>query len=191
MQQPSGPSGSVVDDAAQEDRWVQLQDGCLRGPVPQPRSRGDESRRCDLALGWTIPAGGAPRTAGPGSGSAHRGRSVRVRLGRSAVRLLAERGSARGRGDPAPALSPSLRGPRCDRAPNRARDHRRARTGAGSPRGRHFRSLLAPRTATERWSSTGFAPWRPRETTLSDHDAAVAEACRPIYAALHARRVRV
>src|SRR2546421_154218 len=34
------------------------------------------------------------------------------------------------------------------------------------------------------WSSTGFAPWRPRETTLSDHDAAVVEACRPIYAAL-------
>jgi hypothetical protein len=41
------------------------------------------------------------------------------------------------------------------------------------------------------WSSTGFEPWRPRETILSDHDAAVAEACRPIYAALHARRVRV
>jgi hypothetical protein len=41
------------------------------------------------------------------------------------------------------------------------------------------------------WASSGFAPWRPRETTLSDHDAAVAEACRPMYAALHARRVRV
>jgi hypothetical protein len=40
-------------------------------------------------------------------------------------------------------------------------------------------------------SSTGFAPWRPRETQLSDHDAAVAETCRPIYAALHARRLRV
>jgi hypothetical protein len=40
------------------------------------------------------------------------------------------------------------------------------------------------------WSSTGFEPWRPRDTTLSDHDAAVAEACRPIYEALHARRVR-
>lgn len=40
-------------------------------------------------------------------------------------------------------------------------------------------------------ASTGFAPWRPRETTLSDHDAAVAEACRPIYDALYARRVRV
>jgi hypothetical protein len=41
------------------------------------------------------------------------------------------------------------------------------------------------------WSSTGFEPWRPRETTLSGHDAAVAEACRPTYAALHARRMRV
>jgi hypothetical protein len=40
-------------------------------------------------------------------------------------------------------------------------------------------------------SSTGFEPWRPREISLSDHDAAVAEACRPIYAALHARRERV
>jgi hypothetical protein len=40
------------------------------------------------------------------------------------------------------------------------------------------------------WSSTGFAPWRPRETTLSEHQDAVVRACRPIYAALHARRVR-
>jgi hypothetical protein len=41
------------------------------------------------------------------------------------------------------------------------------------------------------WASTGFAPWRPRETSLSDHDAAVAETCRPIYEALYSRRVRV
>jgi hypothetical protein len=41
------------------------------------------------------------------------------------------------------------------------------------------------------WSSTGFKPWRPREARLSDHDAAVAEACLPIYEALHARRIRV
>ena len=40
-------------------------------------------------------------------------------------------------------------------------------------------------------SSTGFAPWRPRETNLSEHDAAVAEACRPVYQELYARRVRV
>jgi hypothetical protein len=38
--------------------------------------------------------------------------------------------------------------------------------------------------------STGFEPWRPREIDLSEHDAAVAEACRPIYDALYARRVR-
>ncbi len=39
--------------------------------------------------------------------------------------------------------------------------------------------------------STGFEPWRPREVDLSAHDAAVAEACRPAYDALHARRVRL
>jgi hypothetical protein len=39
-------------------------------------------------------------------------------------------------------------------------------------------------------ASTGFEPWRPRDTTLSDHDAAVAEACRPTYEALYARRLR-
>jgi sulfotransferase family protein len=40
-------------------------------------------------------------------------------------------------------------------------------------------------------TSTGFEPWRPRDITLSDHDASVAEACRPVYDALHARRVQV
>ncbi len=40
-------------------------------------------------------------------------------------------------------------------------------------------------------SSTGFEPWRPRNISLSDRDAAVAEACRPVYEALHARRLRV
>jgi hypothetical protein len=39
--------------------------------------------------------------------------------------------------------------------------------------------------------STGFEPWRPREIDLSEHDAAVAEACRPVYDALYARRMRV
>ena len=38
--------------------------------------------------------------------------------------------------------------------------------------------------------STGFEPLRPREIDLSEHDAAVARACRPIYDALYARRVR-
>jgi hypothetical protein len=51
--------------------------------------------------------------------------------------------------------------------------------------------VWAPHWYAAVWASTGFAPWRPRETNLSDHDAAVAEACQPIYAALHARRVRV
>jgi hypothetical protein len=41
------------------------------------------------------------------------------------------------------------------------------------------------------WSSTGFEAWRPREVSLSDEHAAVAETCRPVYGALHARRVRV
>lgn len=37
--------------------------------------------------------------------------------------------------------------------------------------------------------STGFEPWRPRTIDLSDHDAAVAAACRPAYDALAARRL--
>jgi hypothetical protein len=41
------------------------------------------------------------------------------------------------------------------------------------------------------WASTGFVPWRPRDIRLSDHEAAVARACRPIYEALHARRLRI
>jgi Sulfotransferase domain len=51
--------------------------------------------------------------------------------------------------------------------------------------------VWAPHWYTSVWASTGFEPWRPRATSLSDHDAAVAEACRPIYAALHRRRVQV
>ena len=39
--------------------------------------------------------------------------------------------------------------------------------------------------------STGFEPWRPRNVDLSRHDTAVADACRPAYDALHARRVRL
>jgi hypothetical protein len=38
-------------------------------------------------------------------------------------------------------------------------------------------------------ASTGFEPWRPRTVELSPHDAAVADACRPAYALLHARRL--
>ena len=62
---------------------------------------------------------------------------------------------------------------------------------AWPPGPRESDGVWAPHWYAAVWSSTGFAPWRPRETTLSDHDAAVAEACRPVYAALHARRVRV
>lgn len=40
-------------------------------------------------------------------------------------------------------------------------------------------------------ASTGFEPYRPREVSLSDHDAAVAGVCRPAYDAMRERRVRV
>jgi Sulfotransferase domain len=49
--------------------------------------------------------------------------------------------------------------------------------------------VWAPHWYANVWSSSGFQPWRPRETNLSEHDAAVAEACRPIYEALYSRRV--
>jgi len=39
--------------------------------------------------------------------------------------------------------------------------------------------------------STGFEPWRAREVRLNDHDAAVAEACRPAYDRLAALRLRL
>ena len=51
--------------------------------------------------------------------------------------------------------------------------------------------VWAPHWYEAVWSSTGFQPWRPREIDLSDHDAGVAEACRPIYDDLYARRIRV
>ena len=50
--------------------------------------------------------------------------------------------------------------------------------------------VWAPHWYAAVWKSTGFEPWRAREITLSDHDAAVAEACRPTYEALRARRAR-
>jgi hypothetical protein len=39
--------------------------------------------------------------------------------------------------------------------------------------------------------STGFEPWRPREVHLSEHDAAVADVCRPAYERLRQVRVRL
>ena len=51
--------------------------------------------------------------------------------------------------------------------------------------------VWAPHWYRAVWASTAFKPSRPRETSLSEHHAAVVDACRPIYADLHARRVRV
>lgn len=50
--------------------------------------------------------------------------------------------------------------------------------------------VWAPHWYAAVWRSTGFDPWRPRGTTLSEHDAAVAETCRATYEALYARRVQ-
>jgi hypothetical protein len=51
--------------------------------------------------------------------------------------------------------------------------------------------VWAPHWYAAVWKSTGFEPYRPRETKLSEHDAAVAEACHPAYEALHARRLQL
>ena len=51
--------------------------------------------------------------------------------------------------------------------------------------------VWAPHWYSSVWASTGFEARHPRKTSLSDHDAAVAEACRPIYAALYSRRVEI
>jgi hypothetical protein len=50
--------------------------------------------------------------------------------------------------------------------------------------------VWAPHWYAAVWASTGFEPWRPREISLSEHDAAVAEACRPTYERLYERRLR-
>lgn len=49
--------------------------------------------------------------------------------------------------------------------------------------------VWAPHWYAAVWASTGFAPPGSRDTNLSEHDGAVAEACRPVYTELHARRV--
>ncbi len=51
--------------------------------------------------------------------------------------------------------------------------------------------VWAPHWYAAVWRSTGFEPYRPRELSLSEHDAAVAEACRPTYEALRRRRLQV
>ena len=51
--------------------------------------------------------------------------------------------------------------------------------------------VWAPHWYDAVWASTGFAPWRPREVDLDQHDAAVAEACRPAYERLRALRIEL
>jgi hypothetical protein len=66
-----------------------------------------------------------------------------------------------------------------------------ARMLSWAPGPRESDGVWAPHWYAAVWRSTGFEPRRPREVSLSDHDAAVADACRPVYQQLHARRVRV
>ncbi len=51
--------------------------------------------------------------------------------------------------------------------------------------------VWAPHWYDAVWASTGFAPWRPRRVDLDEHDAAVAEACRPAYERLRALRIEL
>jgi hypothetical protein len=41
------------------------------------------------------------------------------------------------------------------------------------------------------WKSTGFEPWHPREASLDQEHAWVADACRPVYERLRARRLQI
>jgi len=66
-----------------------------------------------------------------------------------------------------------------------------ARMLSWPPGPRDSDGVWAPHWYAAVWASTGFEPRRPRETRLSDHDAAVAEACRPTYESLYARRLQV
>ena len=51
--------------------------------------------------------------------------------------------------------------------------------------------IWAPHWYSAVWTSTGFEPWRPRETRLEGEAARVADACRPAYEKLHAHRLLV
>jgi hypothetical protein len=51
--------------------------------------------------------------------------------------------------------------------------------------------VWAPHWYDAVWRSTGFEPWRPRVVDLSEHDAAVAAACRPAYEELRSHRIRL
>lgn len=49
--------------------------------------------------------------------------------------------------------------------------------------------VWAPHWYDAVWASTGFTAYQPREVTLTEHDRAVAEACRPAYQRLWQARV--
>ncbi|MFY2765418.1 hypothetical protein [Arenimonas sp. MALMAid1274] len=51
--------------------------------------------------------------------------------------------------------------------------------------------IWAPHWYDAVWKSTGFEPWRARETALSGPARAVAEACRPVYERLRGHRMAV
>ncbi|MBQ0935212.1 sulfotransferase-like domain-containing protein [Ideonella paludis] len=51
--------------------------------------------------------------------------------------------------------------------------------------------IWAPHWYDAVWRSTGFEPWRPRQPQLSGQGLAVAKACEPAYARLHAARLRL
>jgi hypothetical protein len=51
--------------------------------------------------------------------------------------------------------------------------------------------IWAPHWYDAVWKSTGFEPWRARETALSGAAVAVAEACRPVYERLRGHRMAV
>ena len=51
--------------------------------------------------------------------------------------------------------------------------------------------VWAPHWYDAVWASTGFAPYRPRQVDLDEHDASVARACRPAYERLRAVRLRL
>lgn len=51
--------------------------------------------------------------------------------------------------------------------------------------------IWAPHWYDAVWKSTGFEPWRARETALSGAASEVAEACRPVYERLRGHRMAV
>lgn len=51
--------------------------------------------------------------------------------------------------------------------------------------------VWAPHWYASVWNSTGFEPWRARETALGEEVLWVAEACRPVYERLYGYRLRI